>query len=262
MNTIFCVLVMLTNGYCKMFWEIYEKYEMGVPSCKRLMTNICLGTWVAMVNMAGFCAYIVALKLTDLDMFSTLSRCVIITTIMLEMAILKKVPNLVSLLACFLICAGGLLAGYDTLAVCWFGYALVMLTNLITSGYTIVQNLVTKYDKLRSFEMNCYLAFLGLLLTTIYCYFWNEFPYLLRLNYADAEFTITLIFISLGGIFLNTSKIAANVSLQPVTVSIVLVAVNLMMTGIGILTSSVLLSVEYIIGMSMSIVGILAYSLY
>lgn len=63
------------------------------------------------------------------------------------------------------------------------------------------------------FEMNCFIAFISVPLTSAYCYWSGHFEYLVNLDYTDYKFALALGFATVGGVLLSISKIAVNVTL-------------------------------------------------
>ena len=80
-------------------------------------------------------------------MFTTLRRCVILFTIIVELVAFKRSLT-VSTVACVTICTGALVAGYETLAVDGYGYGLVLVANFLTSIFSVLQNWSARYDRM------------------------------------------------------------------------------------------------------------------
>ena len=182
-------------------------------------------------------------------------------TIIVELIAFKKKPHWASIVACVTICTGALVAGYETLAVDGYGYGLVLVANFLTSIFSVLQNWSAKYDRMRGFEMNCFIAFLTTPFTTIYCAASGEFGYLWDLDYSDHVFVIQLILSAIGGVLLCLAKIGVNVTLMPVTVSVLGVANHIMITTAGfILFKDVAMTVYLAVGISIALVGIIIYT--
>ena len=87
------------------------------------------------VNVSNVACGFYGLRMVDVPMFLCLRRTATAFVIAMEFCLLGKAPNGSAVISVFLICAGAVLAGVDTLQSNLTGYFWIFLNNVLTAAY-------------------------------------------------------------------------------------------------------------------------------
>lgn len=136
-NAIFCLFILVSNDI-PCFSRFYESVELDVPKWRDLAAHLKYGFFMSLINLLNITIGLSSLQIVNIPMFATLRRCVILFTLIVELVWLRRLPTKAAILACIFICGGALVAGGDKLTVDGYGYGLVLISNLLTSLYSVL----------------------------------------------------------------------------------------------------------------------------
>lgn len=207
---------------------------------------------------------IAALRYLTIPMFSTLRKSTAMIVLILEGIILKKKAKPSVWLAILIMVCGGLIAGLTDLSFSALGYFLVGVCCFATALYLVLIVRVTNSSKLGTFALLYYNNMLALPLMLGYLVFCTQelenvktFKYLY-----NPKFLTFLVFSAAQATLLNVAIFLCTKLNSPLATTVTGQMKDFVTVGFGLfLFGDVKLSVPNLIGLGISLLGSVMYSL-
>ena len=127
------------------------------------------------MRVADVALILYLLKTIKIPLFVVIKRCSMITTIIVDYLYSGKLPTRELLISSFLVLAGGIVAGYDTLDGDLWEYALIVSSCFSTSLISVVTYVYNDKGVLNVFDLNFFYAVIGLPFSYIVTSYNGEF---------------------------------------------------------------------------------------
>jgi len=215
---------------------------------------------LAVVNVCNVVAGLIGTGGLNVPMFISLRRFSLVTTILCEWALYKKLQAGRTIAHVLVMVAGGLLAAVNDLSFNAAGYIAVLLNNLCTSTYLVLMKHINHdltstgllfYNSLLSFP-----ALLTVLVFTEEAWAWRSFP-----EISNPAFLSVFACSGVMGLFVNHGTFLCTRCNEPLTTSVAGSFKNIFMTFLGMYAFGDFVFQKWnFIGLSISLVGSCMYA--
>eukprot|EP00753_Platysulcus_tardus_P012441 PLAT3359.18.p2 GENE.PLAT3359.18~~PLAT3359.18.p2 ORF type:complete len:327 (-),score=150.08 PLAT3359.18:137-1117(-) len=203
-----------------------------------------------------------ALRYLNVPMFNALRRVTTLVTMAMEYFMQGKTSSRETLMAVVVMVFGAIFAGATDLTFHAWGYILVQLNCLVTAGYLVYINRMTRTDALNKFGLMFYNNLLSWPVVAVLVYASGEWEELQSYEYlSDRNFQICLFISSAQAFFLNYAIFLCTSLNSALTTSVTGQIKNIVTTGVGLfIFGDVILTFSNFTGLLIGVVGSAWYS--
>lgn len=216
---------------------------------------------LAIAFLANVSAGVYALSKCNIPMFLCMRRLCIFFIFVSDVFVLKKPVKQIEYFCVFLICLGSLVAGMNDLNADLFGYALVMLNNILTTfQLQLNKELSKQHPNLNAYGQSFYNALTCVPILMVICYVDGDMDALIAYP-KTTGFLLMLCVSSVLGVVLTFSQALCTIVNSPMATSIAGNLKDIFMTALGLfLFGDVVVTLPLVAGLCMSLCGAILYS--
>jgi len=262
-SLVFITILYALPFFSKRATSFSNKMNLRLPAVSKLRTRSLPLLQVAMSNLANIICCGIVLKIVNIPMLLTLRRLTTTNTFLISVYTSGIWPNRRITLSVFLITFGALVAGANDLNADYYGYALVIFNNTVTSLSTEVLSKVSKkYNDITFCDIYIGTTLITTPVLFLLCLFYGDFEYLLKADYLADPYFIFLVGLStVMGICITISSQLCTIYNSPLATTISGNTKGVASTILGvILFNDVVLNNLMITGLILSLGGATLYS--
>ena len=216
---------------------------------------------LAIAFLSNVSAGVYGLSKCNIPMFLCIRRLCILFIFLSDVLILKKPVKPIEYLCVALISTGSLVAGSNDLTADYYGYAIVMLNNVLTTVVLqLNKELSKKNPNLNAFGQSFYNAATCVPILMVVCWVDGDLGTLAAFPKTDG-FVWMMVLSSILGIVLTFSQALCTIITSPMATSISGNLKDLFMTVAGLfLFGDVVVTLPLVTGLCMSLTGAVLYS--
>lgn len=162
-NVTICVILMSIKTFVSYnAFDFLNAYGIKLSSWGEVAGKATAGLIISSMKIIDVLFGLYALKAINIPLFTTIRRCAMITTIIVDYLYQGKKPSQTLLTASFFVVTGALVAGYETFDSDMWGYVLIMCNNFASALVNVVTSVYNEKKVVQAFDLNFYFALIGL----------------------------------------------------------------------------------------------------
>lgn len=227
-----------------------------------------VGFYLCAMRIVDVVLVLYLLKTVNIPLYTVIKRCGLLSTIILEYLINRKVPTRELMIATFFVGTGGLIATDDALDGSVWEYVLVFVSCFTTSLISIVTEMYNDRKIVNIFDINFYFALLGLPVCFAVTYTAGEFADLQSIVTAgkfhgkaiDSSMTYYIIVSGFCGILINMFTLLCVTVNGPISSNITGIFKDVGLTVLGFaFFKDAKATPQILLGISLSFIGATYY---